>query len=150
MTGMKAFQAGFFWALLAALANGQSGAAPAAPRTITINITFDAAPVVAPGTNGNQIVQTPAQVTATMVLGPPNLASISPRPDIFLIAAGQSSVTLTAPIAPGCTPAVYRNGVLMAPGYDYTISGQTFTFLPGQALIADDKVQVWYVPVHQR
>ena len=139
MTRMRAIQAGFFLALLAPLANGQTWAAPGSPRTVTININFAAAPVAAPGTNGNQIVQTPTEIPVTMVSG------LFPRPDIFVIASGQSSVTLTAPVAPGCTPAVYRNGVLMAPGYDYTIGGQTVTFVPGEPLVSGDKIQVWYV-----
>ena len=137
MTGMRAIQAGVFLAVLAPLANAQSPTPPGTLQSITIRITFDAAPVSAPGTNGYEIVQT--AIPVAMVSG------LFPRADIFVIAAGQSSVTLTAPVAPGCTPAVYRNGVLMAAGYDYTISGQTVTFVPGQPLVADDKVQVWYV-----
>ena len=146
---MTAIQAGFFLALLAPLANGQTWAAPGSFHPVTIYVSFDAAPVAAPGTNDNQVVQTPTQIPSTMVSGLANLTSqtapIFPRPDIFVIASGQNSVTLTAPVAAGCTPAVYRNGVLMAPGWDYTISGQAVTFMPGQALIADDKIQVWYV-----
>ena len=140
---MKAFHAGFVLALLAPFTNGQSWVAPGSFRPVTINITFEAAPVMPPGTNGGQIVQAPTQIPVTMISGA--TSPIFSRPDIFVVATGQSSVTLTAPIATGCTPAVYRNGVLMAPGYDYTISGQTVTFAPGQALAADDKVQVWYV-----
>jgi len=136
---MRTIQAGFLLALLAPFTNGQSwGAPPAGLHPIAINFPFAAAPLAAPGTSGNQIVQTPTQIPATMISG-------LPRPDIFVIAPGQNSVTLTSAVAAGCTPAVYRNGVLMAPGYDYTISGQTVTFVPDQTLIADDKVQVWYV-----
>jgi hypothetical protein len=133
---------------LAALLFGAAEAGPptrlpdsmvAAPPT-----TFTAIRVLTP--TGWVLAQPDASIVIDLAAQPPVIRAVLPqeRCDMFDVIAAQQSLSLSVAPGFGEEPVVYRNGLLMAPGRDYSIQGQVVLFLPGQPLAAGDIVQAFY------
>lgn len=108
------------------------------------------APVVAVWIPGSGFREVQLDPSIQLVAGPNGTYTLKAtvttiplrREENFTISGAAQSVTL-ASAAPGELD-VYRNGLHMQRGLDYSVSGGTITFLAGQALRAGDLVMVTY------
>jgi hypothetical protein len=61
-----------------------------------------------------------------------------------LIDGVNTSFILSAPPSPAASLTLYRNGVLLRQGTEYTLSGANLTMAPGHAPAQGDLLQAWY------
>jgi hypothetical protein len=92
-------------------------------------------------TRVSDLTVTPPVIRAVL---PPLPAAAQEQVDQWVVSAGQASFTLSAAPATGTPVKVYKNGLLQWRSADYSLAGQTVTFLPAQGTAAGDYIQVLY------
>lgn len=107
--------------------------------------SFTAVRVLTP--QGWVLAQPDSTIQIDTTSNPPVIRAVVPsarieQTDAFLVTTPSQSFHLSA--APASAVRAYRNGLLMAEGYDYSISGQDVTFVSGQQIGAGDIMQFAY------
>jgi len=117
-------------------------------------VNFVAIQIVTP--NGVYLAQLDPTIQLDMTGPVPVLKAVIPavtlpKPEVSQVfnltqPTPPTTFTLTSAPAPGSLVKVYRNGLLMASGFDYTVSANVVTFAAGQGTAQGDMVQIIYTP----
>jgi len=106
--------------------------------------SFTAIRVLTP--TGWVYAQPDGSIQIDVAANPPVIRAVTAREtvDRFVVVDPTQAFTMSAEVAAGAVVAVYRNGLLMAEGEDYTAAGRDVLFLPQQPVGAGDIVQLRY------
>jgi hypothetical protein len=108
---------------------------------------FTAVRVLTP--QGWVLVQPDATIQIDLTAFPPVMRAVIPAPladyvDVFVVGPVPVQSYPLAVVPAVGTLQVYRNGLLMAAGYDYTLDGVSLSFVDGQPIVAGDILQFRY------